>query len=410
MAAMDELTDGSMAASWPDVGKLHCNRNQLPMSTSAMHTLAHQGLFEHQSVLFKSGIPGCSGSSVEKQGLTTEEFTSSSLLGANYSTVQHYQSESSPLAAHLKRDLRIESVDSCMRQTQTNGLIQPLHEFPEVPRDMLQKLLPGSVKLPKLERSPSFGSSGSEKPPCQDISCRYLSAVPLPNGGGIFSSSFSSGVFNANPTHLSVGGHYFAKGPWIDEAHNDPLERRFHLSEQAHGRQIRSISQHSPIQSHGVAASVPGAARPRTRARRGQATDPHSIAERKRRERITNAMKELHELVPTLNKADRIAFVEDVIEYVKFLQLQTKVFIMSRLGNPGASLVAETAAQGQDGPEAAARDLQDYSLDTVEEEIAQLLEEDMGGALRSLQSKGLCMMPISLAAVMPPIHDSKQPT
>nr|GMC67159.1 transcription factor bHLH66-like [Ipomoea batatas] len=40
----------------------------------------------------------------------------------------------------------------------------------------------------------------------------------------------------------------------------------------------------------------------RVRARRGQATDPHSIAERIRRERIAERMKALQELVPNANK------------------------------------------------------------------------------------------------------------
>ncbi|EFJ10163.1 hypothetical protein SELMODRAFT_128445, partial [Selaginella moellendorffii] len=39
------------------------------------------------------------------------------------------------------------------------------------------------------------------------------------------------------------------------------------------------------------------------RARRGQATDPHSIAERLRREKIAERMKALQELVPNANKA-----------------------------------------------------------------------------------------------------------
>jgi hypothetical protein len=42
--------------------------------------------------------------------------------------------------------------------------------------------------------------------------------------------------------------------------------------------------------------------RPRVRARRGQATDPHSIAERLRRERIAERIRSLQELVPTVNK------------------------------------------------------------------------------------------------------------
>jgi len=45
-----------------------------------------------------------------------------------------------------------------------------------------------------------------------------------------------------------------------------------------------------------------GAPKPRVRARRGQATDPHSIAERLRREKISDRMKNLQELVPNSNR------------------------------------------------------------------------------------------------------------
>ncbi|GKU87182.1 hypothetical protein SLEP1_g1626 [Rubroshorea leprosula] len=52
-------------------------------------------------------------------------------------------------------------------------------------------------------------------------------------------------------------------------------------------------------ESNSVTAGQP---KPRVRARRGQATDPHSIAERLRRERIVERMRALKELVPIANK------------------------------------------------------------------------------------------------------------
>ncbi|RYR28680.1 hypothetical protein Ahy_B01g052827 [Arachis hypogaea] len=50
------------------------------------------------------------------------------------------------------------------------------------------------------------------------------------------------------------------------------------------------------------AAPHPPTMRPRVRARRGQATDPHSIAERLRKERIAERIRALQELVPSVNK------------------------------------------------------------------------------------------------------------
>jgi hypothetical protein len=70
----------------------------------------------------------------------------------------------------------------------------------------------------------------------------------------------------------------------------------------------------------------PTSIRPRVRARRGQATDPHSIAERLRRERIAERIRALQELVPTVNKTDRAAMIDEIVDYVKFLRLQVKVY------------------------------------------------------------------------------------
>ncbi|KAF0912757.1 hypothetical protein E2562_018995 [Oryza meyeriana var. granulata] len=96
-------------------------------------------------------------------------------------------------------------------------------------------------------------------------------------------------------------------------------------------------------QGGATAGPQPPAPRPKVRARRGQATDPHSIAERLRRERIAERMRALQELVPNTNKTDRAAMLDEILDYVKFLRLQVKVLSMSRLGGAGAvaQLVAD---------------------------------------------------------------------
>uniref|UniRef100_A0A2P2L8J7 Uncharacterized protein MANES_14G112400 n=1 Tax=Rhizophora mucronata TaxID=61149 RepID=A0A2P2L8J7_RHIMU len=77
--------------------------------------------------------------------------------------------------------------------------------------------------------------------------------------------------------------------------------------------------------SGSTGGGAPPQPKPRVRARRGQATDPHSIAERLRRERIAERMKALQELVPNANKTDKASMLDEIIDYVKFLQLQVKV-------------------------------------------------------------------------------------
>ncbi|XP_076909046.1 transcription factor UNE12-like [Bidens hawaiensis] len=144
----------------------------------------------------------------------------------------------------------------------------------------------------------------------------------------------------------------------------------------------------------------------RVRARRGQATDPHSIAERLRRERIAERIRSLQELVPSVNKTDRAAMLDEIVDYVKFLRLQVKVLSMSRLG--GASAVAPLVTDipissveeegGEGGRNQPA--WEKWSNDGTERQVAKLMEENVGAAMQFLQSKALCIMPISLASAI----------
>ncbi|KAF5739539.1 hypothetical protein HS088_TW12G00745 [Tripterygium wilfordii] len=151
------------------------------------------------------------------------------------------------------------------------------------------------------------------------------------------------------------------------------------------------------------AASQPSVVRPRVRARRGQATDPHSIAERLRRERIAERMKALQELVHTSNKTDKTAMFDEILDYVKFLRLQVKVLSMSRLGGAGTGglLAADVPLSSVEGERQTNEEAwEKWSNDGTEQQVAKLVEEDIGAAMHFLQTKALCIVPISLASVM----------
>ncbi|KAK8936532.1 Transcription factor bHLH48 [Platanthera zijinensis] len=65
------------------------------------------------------------------------------------------------------------------------------------------------------------------------------------------------------------------------------------------------------------------------RARRGQATDSHSLAERARREKINARMKLLQELVPGCSKISGTALVlDEIINHVQSLQRQVEILSM----------------------------------------------------------------------------------
>ncbi|KAM0822874.1 hypothetical protein ACQ4PT_071231 [Festuca glaucescens] len=184
--------------------------------------------------------------------------------------------------------------------------------------------------------------------------------------------------------------------------------RHLDLSSLVHGPQLapfdpKQVSEDGgKISGNGVAGSGGGAApKPRARARRVQATDPHSITERLRREKISDRMKNLQELVPNSNKTDKASMLEEIIEYIKFLQLQTKVLSMSRLGATEA--VVPLLMESQDETSGLllgsprSRSQLDEDNAAFEQEVAQLMENNMTMAMQYLQSKGLCLMPIRLA-------------
>ncbi|XP_024018636.1 transcription factor UNE12 [Morus notabilis] len=173
---------------------------------------------------------------------------------------------------------------------------------------------------------------------------------------------------------------------------------------------VKNVYHGQPIPA--TIAPHPPAMRPRVRARRGQATDPHSIAERLRRERIAERIRALQELVPSVNKTDRAAMLDEIVDYVKFLRLQVKVLSMSRLGGAGAvaplvtdiplSSVEEEGSEGGRNQPA----WEKWSNDGTERQVAKLMEENVGAAMQFLQSKALCIMPISLASA---IYHSQPP-
>ncbi|KAF5199677.1 Transcription factor une12, partial [Thalictrum thalictroides] len=131
-----------------------------------------------------------------------------------------------------------------------------------------------------------------------------------------------------------------------------------------------------------------------------------------RRERIAERMKALQELVPSSNKTDRAAMLDEIVDYVKFLRLQVKVLSMSRLGGAGAvaQLVADIPLSSAEGVASEGGSNQPawekWSTDGTEHQVAKLMEEDVGAAMQFLQSKALCIMPISLASA---IYHDQQP-
>ncbi|KAF8407244.1 hypothetical protein HHK36_006371 [Tetracentron sinense] len=270
-----------------------------------------------------------------------------------------------------------------------------------------------------------------------------LLPLPLSLGSGdssrddVADTSFKS----SNQGGEGVQGLYNGFAGSLSRTAQTENQQHFHhpqtgsISTQNYGAPATGINQPSATGSTGGNGAP---ARQRVRARRGQATDPHSIAERVskaklpllfflftcfsflRRERIAERMKALQELVPNANK---------VLLLLLFFSLQDSqpstrhVLSMSRLGGAAAvaPLVADISSEGggdciqasgsglgrgSNGTQAASSN---DTLTVTEHQVAKLMEEDMGSAMQYLQGKGLCLMPISLATAISTTCHSRNP-
>lgn len=231
----------------------------------------------------------------------------------------------------------------------------------------------------------------------------YLGGIGVGLGVGVGSGY---GVGSGFPLGLSLEQ---GKGMFNDASGSG---KRFHRDGLIDSRasSIKAGFHAQPVTNTVPAAPHPPAARPRVRARRGQATDPHSIAERLRRERIAERIRALQELVPNVNKTDRAAMLDEIVDYVKFLRLQVKVLSMSRLGGAGAVAplvtdmpVSSIEEEGNDTGRAQPA-WEKWSNDGTERQVAKLMEDNVGAAMQFLQSKALCIMPVSLASAIYNTH------
>ncbi|XP_039004073.1 transcription factor SPATULA-like [Hibiscus syriacus] len=70
------------------------------------------------------------------------------------------------------------------------------------------------------------------------------------------------------------------------------------------------------------------AAPSRSSSKRNRAAEVHNFSEKRRRSKINEKMKALQKLVPNSNKTDKASMLDEVIEYLKNLQLQVRMLSM----------------------------------------------------------------------------------
>ncbi|XP_058078717.1 bHLH transcription factor RHL1-like isoform X2 [Magnolia sinica] len=255
-----------------------------------------------------------------------------------------------------------------------------------------------------IENSPMTRSSSLHESisPLWPLSYKGISSLPPVMGEGKLQHLGLQGESVEGDANITQKRSYGKKLQLLD---NFPAASVNEEDSNKHYMYQPSVSQLQPPPA--AATGCNGAVKPRVRARRGQATDPHSIAERLRREKIAERMKSLQELVPNSNKMDKASMLDDITDYVKFLQLQVKVLSMSRLGAAGAvvPLITDVLSEGSTlllSPSGRQETDLSESSDNIafEQEVVKLMGSNVAAAMQYLQTKGLCLMPIALAAAI----------
>ncbi|KAH7660966.1 tRNA (guanine-N1-)-methyltransferase N-terminal protein [Dioscorea alata] len=127
------------------------------------------------------------------------------------------------------------------------------------------------------------------------------------------------------------------------------------------------------------------------RAKRGQATNSHSLAERVRREKISERMRLLQDLVPGCNKlTGKAMMLDEIINYVQSLQRQVEFLSMKLAAvNPEVNfdveqILSKDILQSQDGGNSAALGF-GQAMTIPHQQFHGLMQTEMG----------ICNMPSS---------------
>ncbi|XP_054786699.1 transcription factor bHLH7-like isoform X2 [Prosopis cineraria] len=113
-------------------------------------------------------------------------------------------------------------------------------------------------------------------------------------------------------------------------------------------------------------------------------------ADRQRRQRIADNLKALHDLLPAPAEGCSTYILDDIIDYVKYLQLQIKVL-------SGSRLQGESPAMPLTFREGYGHYISQQMLnEPLEEMMGKLVEENPAAAAQLLESKGLYLLPLTL--------------
>lgn len=121
-----------------------------------------------------------------------------------------------------------------------------------------------------------------------------------------------------------------------------------------------------------------------------QKSEKTRYSDRQRRQRIADNLKALHELLPTPDVGSQAYILDDIIDYVKYLQIQVKEL-------SGSKLQADSNAIPLVFHEGYGHYIKEQILnEPLEEIMGKLLEVNSAETCQLLENKGLVLLPIAL--------------
>lgn len=226
-----------------------------------------------------------------------------------------------------------------MDDWQFNPQIDPMNS---IPMGWHQSILPSSISsFPTdsgfIERAARFscfnganlGAFAANEPPMNDQTTRDSGEAEVRGDGGENSSSRGNGPKKRKRASEDIETDQ-ARGASPSSAENtkDSLQRGEHKSSTSVAN-VRGNAKNPGKNSSKDSGDEDKRDIVHVRARRGQATNSHSLAERVRREKISERMKFLQDLVPGCSKVTgKAVMLDEIINYVQSLQRQVEFLSM----------------------------------------------------------------------------------
>ncbi|PRQ44576.1 putative transcription factor bHLH family [Rosa chinensis] len=195
---------------------------------------------------------------------------------------------------------------------------------------------------PESEPNPAPAAVSGKPPLLEPCAHPFNSSLTFPSNAALIERAAKFSIFGGGEQSPETGAVPSNPGVNLEKVKSEPAEsdsnpnssqetknnQRSSAKRKEREKKVKVSMKKSKIEAKEDADKIPYV---HVRARRGQATDSHSLAERARREKINARMKLLQELVPGCNKISGTALVlDEIINHVQSLQRQVE-FLSMRL-------------------------------------------------------------------------------